>query len=118
VDARSKTKLVPPESAQEAERRRIGRVVHDDRGNASVSWQDAPSDYKRPVLELLPEEGAKPSAVEGCNPYAQRGLGARDPGPARAGGERRRPTDLRKLSEHIKLMRELQTRKSDEDDEA
>ncbi|MFI5267975.1 MAG: aminotransferase class I/II-fold pyridoxal phosphate-dependent enzyme [Chloroflexota bacterium] len=26
--------------------------MHDERGNASVSWRDAPEDYERPVLEL------------------------------------------------------------------
>src|SRR5438552_4006950 len=40
------------------QRRRISRIVHDDRGNASVDWLDAPSNYKRQVLELADEPGA------------------------------------------------------------
>ena len=59
----SKTK-VPPEvdangTGESANRRRLGRVVHDDRGCASVEWHDAPQDYVRPVLEL--EDGAETS---------------------------------------------------------
>jgi hypothetical protein len=77
----------------DAERRRIGKVVHDDRGNASVKWLDAPSDYQRPVLELAREESS--------NSYAH--------GATRSTASTR--TDLRKLSEWIKMMRELEERK-------
>ena len=38
-----------------AERRRIGRIVHDDRGNKTVDWHDAPADYRRQVLEVESE---------------------------------------------------------------
>ena len=104
----------PTEGAARA-RRRVGTVVHDDRGNASVKWREAPDDYERTVLELLREQGATPRCEEGCNPYDQRGDGntlrqhpAGVPRPAR--------TDLRRLSEHIKKMRELEARRRDQDE--
>ena len=98
----------------DAERRKIGMVVHDDRGNASVDWRDAPADFDRPVLEVLDEAkpgkaklGITPERTHG--PYAHRT--ARDSdgsGSANRGG---RPRDLRKLSDWIKMMRELEQRK-------
>jgi hypothetical protein len=90
----SKRKTVPNEATPETERRRIGTVVHDDRGNASVSWRDAPADYERPGLSVKHEES--------YDPYARR--------ETRKGGAGKR-TDLRKLSEWIKQMRELEARK-------
>jgi hypothetical protein len=102
----SKTKTLPPATAAD-ERRRIGRVVHDDRGNASVSWQDAPADYERPVLELA-ETATVRRAHEGIDPYA-RANGR--PGESAARPVKRGRTDLRKLSEHIKMMRELEARR-------
>jgi hypothetical protein len=87
----------------EAERRRMGTVVHDERGNASVRWRDAPEDHERPVLEVLgnPKLTLKPD--DSYDPYARR--------PTRPDGNGKR-TDLRKLSEWIKLTRELEERKS------
>ena len=90
------------------ERRRIGRIVHDDRGNASVDWVNAPSDYKRPVLELEDESKRglsiqTPSRT--CNPYECTPLPR---GKKNEGAPRK---DLKKLSEWIKLMRELEERK-------
>jgi hypothetical protein len=113
-----------------AERRRLGRIVHDDRGAASVEWHDAPSDYERPVFEIE-ETGLRPreSKVRGgldvlsinnddtFNPYDRspkpaaapgKGLGAH----SSAGGKR----DLKKLSEWLKMMRELEERKTKSDD--
>jgi len=89
--------------------------VHDDRGNASVRWRDAPADYERPVLELVREQGPAPRSEEGCDPYSQRGLGTtlRELPPS---APRRARTDLRKLSEHIKRMRELEERKRADSD--
>jgi hypothetical protein len=79
-------KIRPEQAASPAERRRVGTVVHDDRGNAKVEWRAAPADEERPVLELLGEDGAS------------------------------RRTDLRKLSEWIKKMRELEERKREDED--
>jgi hypothetical protein len=89
------------------ERRRLSRVRHDDRGNAYVEWVDAPAELvERPRLEIEREPGelrldTQPSAY---NPYAN------DSGAARKSGNTTR-TDLRKLSEWIKMMRELEERK-------
>jgi hypothetical protein len=152
-------KPVQKDQQPQSERRRIATVVHDQRGNASVEWQDAPADYERPVLEILEDAPHGPSREHGFDPYAstpRRASGpdpyASDPGrqrrvgpPARApvpgsgngappgrnavppsrdaahnsgrptqpGSDvsRRPRTDLRKLSEWIKLMRELEARK-------
>jgi hypothetical protein len=91
------------------ERRRIGRIVHDDRGNASVDWLSAPADYQRPVLQI--EAGDHDSGVLSIqraprtfNPYESSTL----PEPRKNCAPRK---DLRKLSEWIKMMRELDERK-------
>ena len=78
-------------------------MVHDDRGNASVEWQAAPAKQERPVLEVLGENGlALKNDEVSYDPYSNHR--ARKPsGRAR--------TDLRKLSEWIKQMRELEERK-------
>jgi len=55
------------------ERRRIGTVVHDDRGNASVEWRAAPTDHERPVLEVLGEDGLTLKTEEASyDPYARK----------------------------------------------
>jgi hypothetical protein len=104
-----------PEPDRDAERRRIGRVVHDDRGNASVDWRDAPADFERPVLEVLGDPGLSIKSEKTYDPYAHRPVrGAGEPpnGDGRGGkqGNSTR-TDLRKLSDWIKMMRELEERK-------
>jgi hypothetical protein len=110
-------------NGESANRRRVGRVVHDDRGWASVEWQDAPENYVRPVLEL--ETGATTqtrlksvrsnaplsnSKKDAFNPYQR--AAAEVP----AGGGTRR--DLRKLSKWIKMMREIEERKVLDKEEA
>jgi hypothetical protein len=91
-----------------SERRRIGRIVHDERGNASLDWRDAPADYRRPVLEIESESSglAIQKAPRTFDPYAC----ATPPEQKKtaAAGPRK---DLRKLSEWIKMMRELEERK-------
>ena len=104
----NRKKISPDQAASPAERRRIGKVVHDDRGNASVEWRAAPVDEERTVLEVLGDEGLTLKTEEvSYDPYARTR-------PARAGGNRR--TDLRKLSEWIKKMRELEERKRQDAD--
>jgi hypothetical protein len=104
------TKKRPASQAlPEAERRRVARVVHDERGNASVRWRDAPADHERPVLELLADAGLALRAEETFDPYARVVKPRATPAPSRAGATSR--TDLRRLSEHIKLMRALEERK-------
>lgn len=90
-----------------ADRRRIGVVVHDDRGMASVEWHDAPvEDHERPVLEVLGNPQLTLQTEESHDPYARHAASLPKPNP---GATTR--TDLRKLSEWIKLKRELEARK-------
>ena len=112
MDQQSKKRPVAP-AQPPSERRRIGRVVHDERGNASVSWRDAPEDYERPVLEVLADPKLAVKAEETFDPYARGGIRREMP---RASGSTAR-TDLRKLSEHIKMMRALQERQRNGDAE-
>jgi hypothetical protein len=95
----------------DTERRRIGRVVHDERGNATVDWHDAPADYKRTKLEIADGPPGAPSVPQTFNPYERPTV--RDPN---AGNTTIRK-DLRKLSEWIKQMRELEERKRNDDAE-
>ena len=97
----------PASTATTAERRRIGRIVRDDRDSAMVEWIDAPPDYDRVPLSI---EGTLPRgatrAQGGFNPYDT-------VSPNKALNPDKRPAkrDLRKLSEWIKQMRELEERK-------
>jgi hypothetical protein len=105
-------------------RRRISRIVHDHKGNATVEWLDAPADYERQRFEI---EGAKQPATP-----PKRGLSAgslaieshdsNDPYMRIPESERTRTpapgqrTDLRKLSAWIKMMRSLEEAKKDRDE--
>jgi len=103
---RRKSAAAAENAATETERRRIARIVHDDRGNATVSYYDAPSDYKRQVLELESEPGALAiqKVPRTFDPYECATL----PEPRKATGPKK---DLKKLSEWIKMMRDLEERK-------
>jgi hypothetical protein len=108
VDDRKKERRParPDALAQSGERRRISRIVHDDRGNASVEWVDAPADYRRPVLEIQdPSLSLAIEADETFDPYARRA--APQLRSVTSTGKTSR-TDLRKLSEWIKLKREIE----------
>jgi hypothetical protein len=113
-----------------SDRRRMGRVVHDDRGNAIVQWEDAPEDYERPVLEIE-SSGVRPGpqhrprshslsldGPQSFDPYANSGPLERKPQQQPHTGNTSR-MDLRKLSEWIKMMRDLEQRKANaaEDEE-
>ncbi len=113
---------IPGNDAALEQRRRVSRVVHDDRGNASVQWLDAPADYERPVFEVetntarmrrlqygLGAEKLSLEAERAFNPYSNPAPVQRKIGDAGRGATSR--TDLRKLSEWIKMMRELEERK-------
>ena len=98
-----RNRRVPQDITPPAERRRVGAVVHDDRGNASVEWRAAPANHERPVLEVQREERLTLKTDEtSYDPYARNR-------PRAAGSGAR--TDLRKLSEWIKMMRELEERR-------
>ena len=100
-----RNRRVPQDITPPAERRRVGAVVHDDRGNASVEWRAAPANHERPVLEVQREERLTLKTDEtSYDPYARSR-------PVNGGGARR--TDLRRLGEWIKKMRELEERKRD-----
>jgi hypothetical protein len=95
----------------------MSRIVHDDRGNASVEWHDAPSDYDRPKFEvesatgthrrLTVPDGLSLEGQPNFDPYASSRPVERKS--SKTGTTSR--TDLRKLSEWIKLKRELEERK-------
>jgi hypothetical protein len=92
-----------------SERRRLSRVRHDERGNAYVEWMDVPADLvERPKLEIesAPGELRLEAPQSSGDPYSNRSGAARTKG---SGNTTR--TDLRKLSEWIKMMRELEERK-------
>ena len=104
MDETIKKRAIPQNAMPQTERRRVARVVHDERGNASVSWRDAPADFQRPVLKVIGDPGLTLKSDETYDPYAR----ARPRSPS-GNGKR---TDLRKLSEWIKQMRELEGRKN------
>lgn len=108
----------PPEATN---RRRVSQIVHDDRGNARVEWIDtgrAGVALERAPLtvEATPARGeyakltVERKRAAGFDPYARVGA-AHVPEPKKPQGKR----DLRKLGEWIKLKRELETRKSQDD---
>jgi hypothetical protein len=97
----------PAGATADGERRRIGKVVHDERGNASIRWRDVPAHViERPVLEVLGEPNLTLKNEETYDPYGR----SRARSAGKGGGNATR-TDLRKLSEWIKMMRELEERK-------
>jgi hypothetical protein len=102
-------------------RRRASQIVHDDRGNARVEWIDA--GYAGELLEREPlsiqsTPGRGDSArltiertrANGFDPYARVG-GAHLPEPKKTPAKR----DLRKLGEWIKMKRELEARRQQDD---
>ena len=117
VDEFRKRKTIEGNSGGgESNRRRVGTVVHDDRGMASVEWHDAPADFERPVLEVLDGTGLTlKNDDESCDPYSRHGATL----PRTRPGNTTR-TDLRKLSEWIKMKRALEERRrrgeADDDD--
>jgi hypothetical protein len=111
----------PPQAAN---RRRVSQIVHDDRGNARVEWIDVGIaaerlERDRLSIESTPARGqsAKLSVERtrssGFDPYARVGA-AHIPEPKKQPGGKR---DLRKLGEWIKLKRDLDARKSEDDPE-
>jgi hypothetical protein len=108
----------PPQAAN---RRRASQIVHDDRGNARVEWIDAgyagvPLERAPLTIEPTPARGengkltVERKRAGGFDPYARVGA-------AHVPEVRKAPVkkDLRKLGEWIKLKRELETRKSQDD---
>jgi hypothetical protein len=117
VDTKKPFETVPPAAGVSKERRRISTVVHDHKGNATVEWRDAPPDYERPTLEIEgARQVAKPKSLRiKTGPLELEYRDTHDPykrvPESRKSGATR--TDLRKLSEWIKMMRELEDKKRD-----
>ena len=106
----------PAAAADTMERRRIGRIVRDDRDSASVEWVDAPSDYQRVHLSIegtLPRGGSVKRTASGYDPYETMSPSKTKAAPDKRPAQR----DLRKLSAWIKQMREIEERKKRGDDE-
>ena len=112
ITVKTKQDKRAPEPAAESDpgqRRRVGKVVRDDRDSATVEWVEAPAGYHRVPLAIestLPPSGIKP--VSGYDPYEtiapQRAV-------SKPADKRPAKRDLRKLSEWIKQMRDLEERK-------
>ncbi len=114
TDTKDKT---PPAS----NRRRASQIVHDERGNARVEWIDAgfagvPLERAPLSIESTPARGENARlSVErvrsgGFDPYARVGA-AHIPEAKKPAGKR----DLRKLGEWIKMKRELDARRQQDD---
>jgi hypothetical protein len=107
---------------QGANRRRVSQIVHDDRGNARVEWIDAgfagvPLERAPLSIENTPARGdsgkltVERTRAGGFDPYARVGAAHIPEAKKQPGGKR----DLRKLGEWIKLKRELDARKGDDE---
>jgi hypothetical protein len=123
---RNNGKRTPSEDGDDrspTQRRRIGQIVHDDRGSASVEWRDAPNDLERQVFELENglgsgrgdsklRRGFEPTLEvrndDTFNPYDRKPetLGGSSAATSKTGKR-----DLKKLSEWVKLMRAMEERK-------
>jgi len=79
---------------------------------ASVEWHDAPAAERRPVLEILGNPQLALESEESYDPYARHAASLPKLNP----GNTTR-TDLRKLSEWIKMKRALEERKLRDDDD-
>jgi hypothetical protein len=103
-------------------RRRASHIVHDDRGNARVEWIDA--GHAGELLEREPlsiqstpsradhaQLSVERTRASGFEPYQRVGA-ANTPQPKKKPPVKR---DLRKLGEWIKLKRELEARKQQDD---
>jgi hypothetical protein len=114
VNDDKKDKLPP------ANRRRASQIVHDERGNARVEWIDAghagvPLERAPLSIESTPARGdsarlgLERNRASGFDPYARVGAG-----PV---AEPKKPVkrDLRKLGEWIKMKRELEERRAQDD---
>ena len=105
-----------------ANRRRVSQIVHDDRGNARVEWIDAgfagvPIERAPLSIESTPARGehgkltVERKRAGGFDPYARVGAAHIPPAVKKPPVKK----DLRKLGEWIKLKRELETRKTQDD---
>lgn len=112
----------PAEDTSRTDRRRVGRVVHDERGAAVLEWQEIPPErtgsFERLRLSIEDENRSGgirrgESSSRGYDPYERAG----GYGPVAGGTPRPKRPDLRKLGEWIKLKREMDSRKSRGDED-
>ena len=116
-NSRARTEDAPTEIA--FPRRRLGRVEHDHLGNARMEWARLPDnpDGGRDVLKLVEDSPARSGRLNppfkteryrsnGFEPYQQVGGAFAAPQAAP-----RKPKDLRKLGEWLKMTRELEERR-------
>lgn len=102
-------------------RRRLARVVHDERGHALVEWERIdPNDRDAgPRVALSLVEDPSPtvrslrvsSSAQGVNPYDRGVETAVDSGP-----RARRPADLRQLDAWIRQRRAVEANRRGDDD--
>jgi hypothetical protein len=126
MDDEKNKRLAPPwqqagPTSVEFPRRRLGRIVHDDRGQASMEWERVEANEREAVQRVALEVVDDPSptarslrlssAGKGVDPY-DRGVEKQDDGGQRA----RRPADLRKLDEWIRQRRAVEANRRGDDD--
>lgn len=117
-DKNSRTRTAAPTEIA-FPRRRLGRVEHDHLGNARMEWARLPDnpDGGRDVLKLVEDSPGRsdhlnpPLKTEhyrssGFEPYQRVGSAFAAPQEAP-----RKPKDLRKLGEWLKMTRELEERR-------
>jgi hypothetical protein len=100
--------MEPRTNETTAERRRVGRIVHDERGNGQVEWVDVTERRGFELDDTLELEGPlsiQQDVVDSFNPYERMPLSKpkNEPRPVKR--------DLRKLSEWIKATRAVEEKK-------
>jgi hypothetical protein len=100
--------MEPRTNETTAERRRVGRIVHDERGNGLVEWVDVTERRGFELDDTLELEGPlsiQQDVVDSFNPYERMPLSKpkNEPRPVKR--------DLRKLSEWIKATRAVEEKK-------
>lgn len=103
------------------QRRKLGRIIHDERGTTTMEWALEDSNAERVVLQILegplqqagnsfePSYARAPDAPLAMLPYGQPDTLEVEPVAPR------RPKDLRKLGEWIKLTRKLEAARNSAD---
>lgn len=111
IKANPPARQEPRQPETTADRRRIGRIVRDERGRSTLEWVEVQDDTGRDALTLLDAPLSVEKEVDSFNPYDRRPVTkAPDAKPVKR--------DLRKLSEWIKTMRAVEEKKArGEDDE-
>lgn len=127
MDNENKKRTVMPwqqagPSSVEFPRRRLARIVHDERGRASMEWErigpedrDAPPRVPLAIVEdPVPAARSLPptSSNRGCNPY-DRGIETR----VERGLRARSPADLRRLDALIRHRRAVEANRRSGDDD-